>query len=298
MDYIEVFFDTCILRTKNIYSEFCFSSKYTDFVDFLGSNDLMDKCKLNFSRIVLKELSKQIVENYENDYENLCQILEKFRSISDWSIEIEKNFIANIDEHIEHYIKNEKGNIIDIPFASTSYKRIIDRAVNKQKPFCGDKGESDKGFKDAIQWESILKYAKDCKSNEFILLTDNKNDFTIDLEREFKDITNKHIRIFKDIGEAQKYILELNNRKSNYDLVKYLLNELFINNEMVEFIYDIARQRNYNIVEIKSIDNIIDLGNDYYRFDLYFDEEHACFYKVDCRLIKSELVAEDIIICL
>ena len=213
MDYIEIFFDTCILRTKNNYSEFSLGLQYTSFVDFLGTHDLIDKCRLNFSRIVLKELSKQITESYEKDLE----ILKRFKSINEKTIEIEHNYIENIDKEIEDYIKNEKGNIIEIPTSTESYKKIIDRAINKRKPFCGDKGDSDKGFKDAIQWESILKYAKNCKSEKYILLTENKNDFTNELEKEFKDKTKKQLKIFKNIGEAQKYILELNDEKALSD---------------------------------------------------------------------------------
>ena len=294
MDYIEIFFDTCILRTKNNYSEFSLSSQYTSFIDFLGTHDLIDKCKFNFSRIVLKELSKQVTESYEKDLE----ILKRFKSINDETIEIERQFIKNIDKEIEDYIKNEKGNIIEIPTSTESYKKIIDRAINKKKPFCGDKGDSDKGFKDAIQWESILKYAKDCKSTKYILLTENKNDFTDELEKEFMDKTKKNLKIFKNIGEAQKYILELNDEKSNYDLVKELLDEMFNNNKIKDFIAEVEQDRDYEISTIESIGNLIDLGNNYYSFDIYQDEEHNCFYRVDCKLEDSELYAEDIIICL
>lgn len=293
MDYIEIFFDTCILRTKNNYSEFSFGSQYVDFVSFLGTHDLLDKCKLDYCRIVLKELSKQIEESYGKD----LTILEKFKSINEKTIEIENKFVKNIGTEIEEYIKSENGNIIEIPTTSESYRKIIDRAVNKRKPFCGNKGDSDKGFKDAIQWESILKYAKESKSKEYIFLTENKNDFTEELEKEFKEITKKHLKIFKNIGEAQKYILELNNEKSNYDLVKFLLDEKFRNNEIEEFIENIAQQRKYEITEVESIGNIIDLGNNYYRFDVYEDEEHKCFYQVDCILENDEIFAKDIIMC-
>ena len=103
MDYIEILFDTCILRTKGNYTEFSFGSKYIDFVDFLGANDLIDKCKLNFCRIVLIELSKQIVESYQKD----LNIIEKFKSITPEKIKSEEEYIANIDERIDEFIKNE-----------------------------------------------------------------------------------------------------------------------------------------------------------------------------------------------
>ncbi len=294
MDYIEILFDTCILRTKGNYFEFSFGSKYIDFVDFLGANDLIDKCKLNFCRIVLIELSKQIVESYQKD----LNIMEKFKSITPEKIKSEEEYIANIDERIEEFIKNENGNIIEIPVSSTSYKKIIDRAINKRKPFCGDKGESDKGFKDAIQWESIIRYATKNQSKKYIFITENKNDFNEDLEKEFADVTKKSIKIFKNIGEAQKYILRLNDLKSNYDIVKYKLEEMVENGTLYSFVEEIARGREYDVLPIKSIGDIMDLGNNYYQFNIYNDDEHNAFYRVDCKLVDEELIAEDIIICL
>ena len=294
MDYIEILFDTCILRTKGNYSEFSFGSKYIDFVDFLGANDLIDKCKLNFCRIVLIELSKQIVESYQKD----LNIIEKFKSITPEKIKSEEEYIANIDERIEEFIKNENGNIIEIPVSSTSYKKIIDRVINKRKPFCGDKGESDKGFKDAIQWESIIRYATKNQSKKYIFITENKNDFNEDLEKEFADVTQKSIKIFKNIGEAQKYILKLNDLKSNYDIVKYKLEEMVENGTLYSFVEEIASGREYDVLPIKSIGDIMDLGNNYYQFNIYNDDEHNAFYRVDCKLVDEELIAEDIIICL
>ena len=293
MDYIEILFDTCILRTKGNYSEFSFGSKYIDFVDFLGANDLIDKCKLNFCRIVLIELSKQIVESYQKD----LNIIEKFKSITPEKIKSEEEYIANIDERIEEFIKNENGNIIEIPVSSTSYKKIIDRVINKRKPFCGDKGESDKGFKDAIQWESIIRYATKNQSKKYIFITENKNDFNEDLEKEFADVTKKSIKIFKNIGEAQKYILKLNDLKSNYDIVKYKLEEMVENGTLYSFVEEIASGREYDVLPIKSIGDIMDLGNNYYQFNIYNDDEHNAFYRVDCKLVDEELIAEDIIIC-
>lgn len=294
MDYIEIFFDTCILRTNNCYSEFKFGTLYSDFVDFLGTNDLIDKCKLNFCRIVLNELSTQIIEEYNKD----LKIIKKFKSINERTIEIENDFIKNINLKIDEYIKGEKGNIIEIPITSESYKKIIDRAINKKKPFCGDKGDSDKGFKDAIQWESIIKYAEKNKSKKYIFITENKNDFTEALEKEFYDITKKKIKIFYNIGEAQKYILELNNGESSYGYVKNILNDVFRNGEMEEFIKLPVQKREYEISTIIGIGNIIDKGNNYYSFDIFIDEEHQCFYRVDCKLDNYELKAEDIIICI
>ena len=56
MENLEIFFDTNILREKSVhdYSTFRFGNNYSDFVDFLNSNDLADKCHINITEIVLE----------------------------------------------------------------------------------------------------------------------------------------------------------------------------------------------------------------------------------------------------
>ena len=65
--------------------------------------------------------------------------------------------------------------VIEIPIASNSrFKSIINRAFSKLPPFEGKDKKSDKGFKDALLWESVLEFAlKHPKSKiiYFIILT-------------------------------------------------------------------------------------------------------------------------------
>lgn len=135
-------------------------------------------------------------------------------------------------------------------------------------------------------------------NKKYVFITENKNDFNEDLEKEFTDVTKKNIKIFKNIGEAQKYILKLNDLKSNYDMVKIKLEEMFEDGVLYSFIEAIANEKKYDILPINSIGDIMDLGNNYYQFNIYNDDEHNIFYRVDCKLVEEELIADDIIICL
>ena len=83
------------------------------------------------------------------------------------------------------------------------------------------------------------------------------------------DVTKKNIKIFKNIGEAQKYILKLNDLKSNYDMVKIKLEEMFEDGVLYSFIEAIANEKKYDILPINSIGDIMDLGNNYYQFNIY-----------------------------
>ena len=77
MELTEVFFDTNFLRKKNIddFSKFNFGTQFQDFIDFLGTNDVMDYYKINIAEITIEELKKQINDKYKEE-------LEKLKSLS------------------------------------------------------------------------------------------------------------------------------------------------------------------------------------------------------------------------
>lgn len=295
MNVIEIFFDTNAIRPslKN-YVDFRLNNTFDDFVDFIGSKDLIEHCSINICQIVFFEIEKQITDEF---YKNV-EVLRYFPSITEDSYKREKEFIVNLKEKIAEYVENNHINVVEIPTSEESYLKIIDRAVNKKKPFVGDKGDSDKGFKDAIQWDSIIEYSKQVDSGNFILITDNKSDFDLSLEKEFRDITEKNIKIFTSIGEAQDYILKINNMHSDYNFVKNDIAKMFSEGTLLTFIEDKIAEREYEIDNIESVDNVVDLGNNLYEFNLYIDEEHQVFYTVECQLINDTLINTDIIICL
>ena len=295
MNVIEIFFDTNTIRPslKN-YVDFRLNNTFDDFVDFIGSKDLIEHCSINICQIVFLEIEKQITDEF---YKNV-EVLRYFPSITEDSYKYEKEFIVNLKEKIAEYVENNHINVVEIPTSEESYLKIIDRAVNKKKPFVGDKGDSDKGFKDAIQWDTIIEYSKQVDSGNFILITDNKSDFDLSLEKEFRDIAEKNIKIFTSIGEAQDYILKINNMHSDYNFVKNDIAKMFSEGTLLTFIEDKIAEREYEIDNIESVDNVVDLGNNLYEFNLYIDEEHQVFYTVECQLINDTLINTDIIICL
>ncbi len=48
---------------------------------------------------------------------------------------------------------------------------LLGRAMDKKPPFCGGKSESDKGFKDALIWESLIEYKRNNLSVNMMLVT-------------------------------------------------------------------------------------------------------------------------------
>ena len=83
------------------------------------------------------------------------------------------------------------SKVIEIQNASNSrFRSIIDRAFSKRPPFEGKDKKSDKGFKDALLWESILEFALNQPKSKIIYYSKD-NAFGEFLLREFSEVVDK-----------------------------------------------------------------------------------------------------------
>ena len=83
------------------------------------------------------------------------------------------------------------SEVIEIQNASNSrFRSIIDRAFGKRPPFEGKDKKSDKGFKDALLWESILEFALNQPKSEIIYYSKD-NAFGEFLIQEFSEVVDK-----------------------------------------------------------------------------------------------------------
>ena len=173
MELTEVFFDTNFLRKKNIddFSKFNFGTQFQDFIDFLGTNDVMDYYKINIAEITIEELKKQINDKYKEELSKLKDSYSKFKNV--YNIKFDQDVNLKYDEILKKIIREyiEFYNINIVEIKNVSFQNILKRAINKNKPFVGENSNSDKGFKDAVLWESIIEYAKESENKKFILLT-------------------------------------------------------------------------------------------------------------------------------
>ena len=162
MNVTEIFLDTSIIKIKNVedYSNIIFGKNYSDFIDFINTNGIGDTCKINVAEIVVEEFKKQIYDNFTEDETNLKKYINKFRVYYGLSIPDVKDFKKNLNNQIREYLEAENINIVLTPKERSIWNKIIKKSINKKKPFSGGNSESDKGFKDELQWESIVEYAK------------------------------------------------------------------------------------------------------------------------------------------
>lgn len=303
MNVTEIFLDTSIIKIKHVedYSNIIFGKNYSDFIDFINTNGIGDTCKINVAEIVVEEFKKQIYDNFTEDETNLKNYINKFRVYYGLSLPDAKDFKKSLNDQIREYIEAENINIVLTPKERSIWNKIINKSINKRKPFNGGNSESDKGFKDELQWESIIEYAKKTPNELFILITKNSNDFTNELCDEFYSETNKKIEIYYEIGAAQSRLLEVNQIQSNYMFVESYVNSMFDSGELYEIVS--RKIKDYYDVNIESITkyyDLIDQGNNNYKFFIdTLDNETTSTFIVECQLnSKNEIIIGDVIICL
>lgn len=292
-----IFVDTSVLKCKNIkdFSTLNVANQFDIFMNFLKDNQLDERYCICIPEIVLEELKSQYYDSFEESVQNFSEEYNKIKDIYGIKINLEDADYKNkLNEIVGKFLIDNKIKVIPMPKEKEVFGKIIDRAIDKRKPFSGKNSESDKGFKDVLQWESIKKYT--CKRHfleKFMFLTKNSKDFVKELEIEFKNETNKEIEIFYDISEIQEKIMKLNKLESDLGLVKKILHQQIINGELDIKINEIFNRKYEDIkskIIVDEIEDLIFVGNDTYEF---FTKEHLendieILHWVKCKLINKK----------
>lgn len=298
MELTEIFFDTNVLKRKVIddFSSIKSSNVFESFLDFLGTEDLLAEYKINICEITLEEFRKRILEEYEKTLIELNSAYEKLKNVHPIRFDLENiSFSEFIERQLIEYFESKNVYIISIPKNKRIFNNIITRAINKEKPFLGKDGESDKGFKDVILWESIIDYVKKSENKKFILVTKNKIDFPLELKVEFEKRTKKNIRIYYEVSDLQRLITEEQNIRKNILRLDEINRQELVNiiNE-----YFIMENLPNSINENYEIENFVDEGNNLYSFDLIekYEEKEYC-WRVELIYVDDIIQIDRVIQC-
>lgn len=204
-----IIFDTNVLfqRSYNDYSKFTLHPIYYEIRGKIERHDVENHFEILVPEITINELFRHQVESFQEKINSLIDTYKTFKQIYEISFSMNEDFDYEAYLHMvkEQYIK---GNGIKLlPICSESrFSAIVSRALNKLAPFDGGEKASDKGFKDAVIWESILEFASKNKG-QYIFLTHDKG-FREKLKKEFENSTGNLIMIFnKDqLREVDLYI--------------------------------------------------------------------------------------------
>lgn len=195
-----IIFDTNTLHLGKYkdFSKYTFNKFYHDILGKVERHDVVDSFKLLVPQIAIDEIYKQQLEAFDKIKEDFLEIKQKCENLYgiDMNINPELNYANFLSEVKENYLKHNDVEVLPI-CNENRFSKIVERALNKQAPFeGGDKGKSDKGFKDALIWESILEYADSIdQPSEFIFITNDKG-FHDTLRREFEVFTGKSITFY------------------------------------------------------------------------------------------------------
>lgn len=305
MEITNVILDTNLLyeygknEVKN-YREFELSSNFDSIVNFLETNDLSDKYKVWVPEIVFMELEKQRKEKYKVSIDNIKKEFEKIKNFKDVEVKLPKiRYEEEIKQYIINYIKNYKINVLKIARDGQLFSKILGRCVNKEKPFSG---ESDKGFKDVVLWESIIEYAENNANNEkFILITNNSKDFTKNLEKEFKDRTGKEITIYYKIKDFQESIMEINEIESIMPLNNSIIESENESGELIDKINRfISENEEIKIEKLETDDNYelkiqdtVDMGNKEYNIRILYTTIESLLKEQKTREFDMKIIVKE-----
>ncbi|MHA1856212.1 MAG: hypothetical protein ACTSYY_09195 [Promethearchaeota archaeon] len=188
-----------ILDTNKIRKNFEWEKDYSIFqpkgdfqklIKFIEDNNLIDLITIGITEIVIEEVITTRNENFQKNVNQIKTCIAKLQDIPSCDVSKIKLPSSNFDygnffrKKIAEYI-NEKKCIKLIKLEKKNYssilEKLIKKAIKKIKPF----SEQDKGFKDALIWESIINYNKITEFSNIYMLTENSKDFDSSLEKEF-----------------------------------------------------------------------------------------------------------------
>lgn len=287
-------FDTNALvqayEKKADFTTFSFNATFENVIDMINQLDIYNQVTIAIPSVVWSEMKKQIIEKHDELLVIYKNTISKKR-FPEYSIH--ENPTINYPEYIKNKIAEYKreisgglNEVLEVPIASNNrFESIVNRAFSKLPPFEGKDKKSDKGFKDALLWESILEFALN-HHNSKIIYYSKDNAFGEFLLKEFtENISDSSLFICKNESEVKaqleawakeidKYSYQpIEDYDENKEIVDWLNSEDFL----VQII-----DRDFGLVEkgrlitstaahLISIDNIESLDSDENTTEYYIE---------------------------
>ncbi len=161
--------------------------------------NLSDRFSVYVTQVSVEERIAQECRKIKDHFDQLETLKEKYcdiARITPIKTCAEKQTIYRTGMQAK-YEETFKERLIPFSKDGKMLSAVLERSHDKRAPFLSDDKASDKGFKDALIWETMLAYFKENGENEVLLITDDggftKN--TIDLCAEFSEVTGKSLSI-------------------------------------------------------------------------------------------------------
>ena len=212
--------------------------------------------------IVLEELKQQQKEAFNSDLEKLKVLFEKFK-------ELEKSELTPPTLDYKDFLTQKEGgylgiyNLIKIARPSKEiFDKLVEKVVEKRKPFYKKNNQIDSGFKDALIWESILSFCSTNKYDEYFFLTEDSDFKDSFLMEEFREIVKRELNIITEIADLKgrleeeikgTKIINQTLEKIEETLLNQLLNFIYSNYVEVSHLgrfYDVEELVEYQVLDI------------------------------------------------
>ena len=149
---------------------------YDNVVNMINQLDIYESVNLVIPSVVWREMEKQIIEKHDERIVAFKKTIEKIQfpefSISENLLEEYSVFIKGKIEEYKVELSNGINNVIEMNIATNQrFDSIVDRAFEKKPPFEGKDKKSDKGFKDALLWESIFEFVSSHQEASYVFYT-------------------------------------------------------------------------------------------------------------------------------
>jgi hypothetical protein len=131
--------------------------------------------------LVIREVVNKFKETLTEAVAQLRRPGQVFRRLqqADWVLTPSEEDISNRTTVYERHLREHLGPVATIPpLPSVSHDAVVDRALQRIKPF----GSSDRGYRDALIWESVIQLAIDVPPVAFVCA--NTRDFTDGTDKE------------------------------------------------------------------------------------------------------------------
>ena len=162
-------------------------------------SDLSDRFTVYITQVSIDERIAQQCRELKNRFDEVALLAERNSDIAD--IKLKTTYVSKKAAHQKLLQKKYEsvfpGKIIPFSKNGEMLSSILERANYKKPPFLSDEKASDKGFKDALLWQSLLLFFKNGGESEVLFLTDD-NGFIKNTDRlcsEFNEATGKTIII-------------------------------------------------------------------------------------------------------
>lgn len=149
---------------------------------------------LRIPEVVVRETLNIYKEQRQSNSDRLLSSVSWLKTQTSLQVTVDINndaLEADFEEY-SHYFRNKInafGEIVPLP--SVTHQGLIDRALQRKKPFKFKKDEEAGGFRDVLIWETILDLTSRDDYEQIAFITNNKTDFA--------DGNNLHPHLVNDL---------------------------------------------------------------------------------------------------